>query len=225
MAENGRLPAADLAFLVYATAHRLRTDAANSWNRVNRDFLTRVGINIDLEDSYRTYDTQVQIFLERYVPQATGNGPFGDVRIWNGVRYVRVTGSAAAIPGTSNHGWGVAVDAAGLGGFNGTNYAHLAAVAPRHGWNNEAGKTIDEPWHWEYDPAADTHPTVQEDTMHIIRNGQTGSVGFGGAILVSGGVGVRILDGTQLTALQTSGIAMANLSKAQYDAAVARFGS
>jgi len=148
----------------------LRADAAAAWLAVVAEVQARFGIVLRLTDSYRPYSVQVRIFNERYDPASSGSGPFGDVRWWGGVRYVRMRGASAAVPGTSNHGLGVAVDVTDLGGFTGANYEHLAEVAPAHGWSNKAGRKIGEPWHWEYTPADDTHPTsapAQEDDMPL----------------------------------------------------------
>ena len=150
----------------------LRADAAAAWLAVVAEVRARFGITLRLTDSYRPYSVQVRIFNERYDPASSGGGPFGDVRWWGGVRYVRRRGASAAVPGTSNHGLGVAVDVTGLGGFDtsdGSAYARLAAVAPAHGWSNKAGRKINEPWHWEYSPADDTKAKTpapaQEDDM------------------------------------------------------------
>lgn len=137
----------------------LRFDAAASWLAVVAEVRAEFGVTLRLTDSYRPYAVQVKIFNERYDPAWTGRGPFGDVRWWGGIRYVRMRGASAAVPGTSNHGWGVAVDITALSGFNGITYTYVAAVAPAHGWNNNAGRKIAEPWHWEYVAADNTHPT------------------------------------------------------------------
>jgi len=63
----------------------------------------------------------------------------------------------AAVPGTSNHGWGKAVDFTGAGGtfgFDSPGYQWMAANAWRYGWNHpdwaREGQPNDEPWHWEW---------------------------------------------------------------------------
>ncbi len=101
-------------------------------------------------DAYRPLATQRAIFLARYqtsyAEYAKGEV---DRRVWNGVSYWRKPGqAAAAVPGTSNHGLGCAVDVTGLSGFDGLRYHQLAAVAARFGWTNTEGRGIDEPWHW-----------------------------------------------------------------------------
>lgn len=163
---NGQIGSWGLASI--GSGQALRPDAATAWLAVVAEMLTRYGITLRLTDSYRPYAVQVRIFNERYDPAFTGNGPFGDVRWWDGVRYVRMCGASAAVPGTSNHGLGIAVDVTGLGGFDGTTYAYVAAIAPACGWTNTAGRQIGEAWHWEYDPTTDTHSTpAQEEDMPL----------------------------------------------------------
>ena len=66
-------------------------------------------------------------------------------------------GSLCANPGTSNHGWGKAVDIGGCCGVNsgtGAAFDWLTTNASRYGWNHpawaQAGGSKPEPWHWEY---------------------------------------------------------------------------
>jgi hypothetical protein len=63
----------------------------------------------------------------------------------------------AAVPGTSNHGWGKAVDFSDQFGsltFDSAAYAWLKGHAGWFGWNHpgvmEPGGSVPEPWHWEW---------------------------------------------------------------------------
>lgn len=63
----------------------------------------------------------------------------------------------AAVPGTSNHGWGKAADLRDQNGamtFSSPGYAWLKLHAWRFGWNHpgwaEPGSAAAEPWHWEW---------------------------------------------------------------------------
>lgn len=61
----------------------------------------------------------------------------------------------AAVPGTSKHGWGVAVDlCGGIEDFGSPAHRWMQANAPAYGWVHPAwaGPTGSrpEPWHWEY---------------------------------------------------------------------------
>ncbi len=71
------------------------------------------------------------------------------------VAVYRVKPNLAAVPGTSNHGWGVAVDfACGAESFGSPGYNWLKKNGPSYGWNHpswaEPGGSRPEPWHWEY---------------------------------------------------------------------------
>lgn len=58
--------------------------------------------------TYRNYGNQVTLFLQRYVTTPIAGS---STKVWNGVTYWLRKGMAmAAVPGTSNHGWGIAVD-------------------------------------------------------------------------------------------------------------------
>lgn len=86
MAENGRLSPAELAPI---PSGELREDAAAAWNAPGGP--ADAGLRpTGSMSSYRTYDEQV--YLYRLYQEGRGN--------------------LAAIPGTSNHGWGIAVDLA-----------------------------------------------------------------------------------------------------------------
>jgi LAS superfamily LD-carboxypeptidase LdcB len=63
----------------------------------------------------------------------------------------------AAVPGTSIHGWGRAVDFEDAGGeltFSSAGYRWLQANAWRYGFAHpawaEPGGSSPEPWHWEH---------------------------------------------------------------------------
>jgi hypothetical protein len=62
----------------------------------------------------------------------------------------------AAVPGTSSHGWGKAVDFGTSGGmkFDSPAYAWLKDRAWVYGWNHpgwaEPDGSAPEPWHWEW---------------------------------------------------------------------------
>lgn len=56
-------------------------------------------------------------------------------------------GNVAAFPGTSNHGWGRAID---VGGYTPEEMAWLKVNGPKFGWSWVTGRASGEPWHWEY---------------------------------------------------------------------------
>jgi len=126
---NGFLEAGSLCPLGGAPGHALRADAAAAFNRMTAVALAERGSRLCLTDSYRSYAGQVSVFRRK--PQL------------------------AAVPGTSRHGLGVAVDI-GCGGerFGSSTYRWLKANAGRFGWVHpawaEPGGSMPEPWHWEY---------------------------------------------------------------------------
>lgn len=128
--ENGRLDTDQLCAL-WQNGHRLRADAAVAFARLNEEYTARFGDTITVTDSYRSYSQQVT--LRRKKP------------------------GLAAAPGTSEHGWGLAVDMADGVPNVGERYLWLREVAPKYGWDNpewarKGGSGAYEPWHWEYTP-------------------------------------------------------------------------
>jgi len=86
MATNGRLSKSELAPI---PGGELRKDAAAAWNAPGGP--ADAGLRpTGSMSSYRTYDEQVYLYK----------------------LYLEGKGALAAVPGTSNHGWGVAVDLA-----------------------------------------------------------------------------------------------------------------
>jgi len=115
-------------------------------------------------DAYRPLAVQVRVFLDRYIKQASGDGIYGDVRWWAGVRYVRRHGAAAAVPGTSNHGRGLAVDIANAGPFGGPFHDWLLATGPALGWSNAEGRSVNEPWHWVHNGVTLANSSTDKST-------------------------------------------------------------
>ncbi len=82
-----------------------------------------------ITDSYRSYAAQVDVFRRKP--------------------------DLAAVPGTSNHGWGIAIDfGCGAERFDSDAYRWLKANAGRFGFAHPTWAEPDgskpEPWHWEY---------------------------------------------------------------------------
>lgn len=156
---NGRL---DESLLERVPGGQMEMLAARSWNRVRAEAIGHGHLLMPTSsvDTYRPYSVQERIFRQRYQTTYIQFAPGRvDRRIWNGTAYYRRPGTAAAaVPGTSNHGIGRAIDVANMGGFGSPKYKVVQLVATKHGWNNKAGMKIDEPWHWEYVPENDTHP-------------------------------------------------------------------
>ena len=129
--QNGRIPATALCPVPSAPTLQLECGAATAFDQLNTAFKAQFGQNIGITDGYRSYDEQVHCRLEK--------------------------GSLCANPGTSNHGWGKAVDIGACCGVNsgtGPAFDWLTTNASRYGWNHpawaQAGGSKPEPWHWEY---------------------------------------------------------------------------
>ena len=127
--ENGRIPAAELCPLTGAPGHLLRCDAAAAYGQMASAYRTRFGTRLCITDSYRPYDRQV-VAAERKP-------------------------DLAATPGTSNHGWALAVDlCGGANNFGTPQHKWLQSNAATFGWRQPAWASRKgdrpEPWHWEF---------------------------------------------------------------------------
>jgi hypothetical protein len=131
---NGRLPDRVLCTLPGDSGERLRADAAVSFVVLAQAYEQHFGRPICVTDGHRTLGEQQQ--LRRLKPRF------------------------AARPGTSEHGWGLAVDlSCGVQSFRTPQHAWLVDNAGRFGWYLPDWAQRDgsrpEPWHWEY--RADVH--------------------------------------------------------------------
>ena len=125
---NGLIPPSAMCPLG-AAGHSLRCDAAAAYRAMSAAFEGAFGTPICITDSYRTYAGQVRLY---------GQKP-----------------ALAAVPGTSNHGWGLAVDlCGGIQTFGTAQYNWLKANSGRFGFLHpdwaEPGNGREEPWHWEF---------------------------------------------------------------------------
>lgn len=126
---NGNLDPAALCPLWQAPGQRLRADAAAAFNRLSEYHAATVGGPLCVTDSYRSYSEQVAVYQSRP--------------------------GLAAVPGTSEHGWGKATDL--CGGIQDAGSAAsqwMQANAGRYNffhpsWAEPSGSKP-EPWHWEF---------------------------------------------------------------------------
>lgn len=157
---NGRLAATLLRPVNPNTAWVMHHLAARAWEAL-RAAAWRAGVKLSVSGNpYRSYEQQVNLFLQRYTSTYdAGLNTLEDKRVWNGTTYYKRLGVApVAVPGTSNHGWGLAVDTAidadGDLGFewpvnslNQTALSWLLGNAARFGFSWELQS---EPWHIRY---------------------------------------------------------------------------
>lgn len=132
---NGHMPRSAMAPLGWCQDSRgnqqwLRADAAAAMTSLNDAFRAQFGENIAIDLSYRSYEDQVAM-REYY-------------------------GSRAAVPGTSNHGLGTAIDTWEWDAyaFGSARYTWLVENGPAYGWVAPSWARQDgsnpEYWHFEY---------------------------------------------------------------------------
>jgi LAS superfamily LD-carboxypeptidase LdcB len=110
------------------------------------------GIDVRSTGTYRSYDQQVALFLARYSKTEIQGRP---TKKWNGTTYwQRPKTAMAAVPGTSNHGLGLAIDFAeerdgkpGVESVSDRFVRWLLKNAATYGFSAELQS---EPWHWRY---------------------------------------------------------------------------
>lgn len=127
---NGAVPESDLCVLWDGT-NMLRGDAAVTLAELNANFKAAVGTDLCITDSYRTLAEQRRLAYTK--------------------------GGLAATPGTSNHGWGLAIDLCTSVTNSSTAMEWLRSNGATFGWSNpdwalRGGSGPYEPWHWEYLP-------------------------------------------------------------------------
>lgn len=124
---NGQVPAS--AMCPVGGGHLLRCDAAAAYQGLAQAWQNAFDTPLCTTDSYRSFAAQVDAHE----------------------RKPRIT----AVPGTSNHGWGLAIDLCGGVNVAGTEQsAWMARYAGQFGWVHpdwaRPGGSNPEPWHWEF---------------------------------------------------------------------------
>lgn len=124
---NGQIPASALCPL--SIGGLLRCDAARAFEVLSAAYLAYFGTPIVATDTYRSLSGQIKCTAEK--------------------------GGMCATPGTSNHGWGLAVDFGdGINSFGTPQHIWMTENAEKYGWYHPSWAQQDgskpEPWHWEY---------------------------------------------------------------------------
>lgn len=127
--QNGNLDPASLCPLWMAPGERLRADAAAAFNKMSKYHAATAGSPLCVTDSYRSYSQQVSVYRRKP--------------------------GLAAVPGTSEHGWGKAVDfCGGVQNSRSAASSWMRANAGRFGWFHpswaEPSGSKPEAWHWEF---------------------------------------------------------------------------
>ncbi|MFL4475937.1 SH3 domain-containing protein [Paeniglutamicibacter sp. MACA_103] len=130
--KNGKIPERMLVAIGWDREKTLiAAPALKDLNRLNAAFKKKFGRNLDIDLAYRTRATQDAYWEEL--------GPY-----------------VAARPGTSNHGWGTAIDVPETYNysFRGKYYKWLKANSKKYNWVHrkilEEGSPYAEAWHFEY---------------------------------------------------------------------------
>ncbi|MBC7639132.1 MAG: D-alanyl-D-alanine carboxypeptidase family protein [Rhodoferax sp.] len=126
---NGEIPTAALCPLWGAPDKTLRADAAAAFRDLSKAFAAEFGRPICVTDAYRTRSEQVSVFASKP--------------------------GLAAVPGTSNHGLGLATDlCGGIQSFATIEHVWMLTHAGLFGWFHpswaEPTGSKPEPWHWEF---------------------------------------------------------------------------
>lgn len=127
--DNGQIPDDQMMPIPWAKGQMLREDATQALILLNNAFKEEFGTDMYITDSYRSYADQV--------------------------RLKRQKGRMAATPGTSKHGWALAVDlGSGINRFGTRQYQWMLLNAPKYGWINpewaQQTGNLPEAWHWEF---------------------------------------------------------------------------
>jgi LAS superfamily LD-carboxypeptidase LdcB len=130
--------------------HRL---AATAWNAMQLAAYFD-GVELKHVGAYRPLTRQVDMFNERYAASPTGRTP-QVTRTYQGKTWYLKKGVApAGTPGTSNHGWGLAIDVANASGKRldwllGDGFATSNALKFGFSWEVKDGANA-EAWHIRY---------------------------------------------------------------------------
>ncbi|UOF82137.1 D/-alanyl-D/-alanine carboxypeptidase [Caudoviricetes sp.] len=139
---NGKLGPCDLKPVYFAGVGNLDLfpTAAQSFECMVLVCYQETGLHLSGTGAFRSYLRQVQVFNERYTPTYDAKvNVTHSTRTWDGKKYYLRRGMLpVAVPGTSNHGLGIAVD---LGWWQGWNEPGLADIdgitnaAYKKGWD------------------------------------------------------------------------------------------
>lgn len=136
---NGRLPGVALADIA---GGRLRKDAAKAWNAMNAESVRKYGVTLRPTGGMSSYRTLGQ---QQY--------------LWNLYRSGR--GNLAAQPGTSNHGWGLAVDLA-----TPQMRSIVDKIGAKYGYAKRWSDAQSEWWHIKW--KAGSYPAVKSSKVDAV---------------------------------------------------------
>ena len=173
---NGNLGPCQLTdVFMYNVGHRSFTAAAKrAWDAMVVQCLGDTGFHLTSTDTYRTYQTQVNAFNTRMQSWYNPLTCTTITRVWNGKKYWLKRGYApCATPGTSNHGWAIAVDVMVALGTTVVNIGNAQVTQARDwviehateygfSWETEQGTPGFELWHLRLVTGDEPTPRVLE---------------------------------------------------------------
>ena len=172
--QNGQLPGHMLVKVEMAGADaRCHPEFARALRALIHDCKAATGADLTTIGHYRSLERQIELLKERYVRAPSGS------RFWDGSWWRKVSGATVATPGTSDHGWGLAIDGAVWDARRGEAIgiaesaawpfirAHLTDYGLCWAWQDED----EEPWHWHL---------FQIGAPAVVGGGDPGTGGGGG---------------------------------------------
>lgn len=127
--KNGQIPLSELSPVPWSPNHLVWGSTIPSLVAMNNAYRAEFGTDMVVTDGYRSLAGQINCR--------------------------RAKGSMCADPGTSNHGWGLAIDwGGGINRFGTPQHNWMVRNAPQYGWvlpgwAQQSGSKP-EAWHWEY---------------------------------------------------------------------------
>ena len=189
--ENGKLQPCDLEAVWFPGVGHLSLHkyTARAFQAMQVVCFAQTGLHLSGTGAYRSFESQLTLFNQRYTP--TYN-PLVNVltsqRTYQGKTwYLRRNMAPAASPGTSNHGYGIAVDAGWWTGVDAPGLTDIAGITSKaSGWkwlqdNYESfgfshegarpGQSGWEPWHLRHVVGNDVTQRVKdtEKFLGIVR--------------------------------------------------------
>lgn len=173
--ENGKIPSSALCTPGWAPGYQLECTAASALTALNEKYKAdHNGASLGISDAYRDYAGQVYQ-RDRWCSKGAC--------------------SNAATPGTSNHGWALAVDFKDFGSVNSytdADYAWMKANGEAYGWYHppymdEGGKGPHEPWHFEFRGGVTATAAVSAATSQVSAEGSLLAQGWTAATASSNG--------------------------------------
>jgi hypothetical protein len=150
--KNGAIPGSSMVAIgvsAYGLGQQYaQRDAARTFAEMNEALFKATGRRLAVGEGYRALARQRRLRNE----------------------FIAGRGNVAAVPGTSNHGWGRAIDFAS---YSSAMLRWLERNASKHGWSWATGKASQEPWHWEYVGAITPEPSnEEEEDMRLVRRNE-----------------------------------------------------